>query len=241
MTSIFSRRRLTPNGCAIVGVSLVAAFGAAGCFDVHAASPGPWVIDDFDDGDLQPADPNFGRWFCSTFSPPNQVCALGLDPGDQSTSSAFLQFTIVDPPDGVSQQGGALLQTSATTPENLARFDEMVFSAKLASGTPPLPSTTDVFVQLACSTVPEENGTILPPGDLYLAQIVPIVPPASDWQTFSIPIANIGSPTWVATHPRGGPVACLQRIDTIEFAINPMLPDGQSATGRLDVDDIYFQ
>lgn len=219
----------------------VALLGMTGCFDVHDAYPNPWVIDDFEDGDFQPADRNFGPWSCATFSPPNQDCAFGLDPGDQTTSSLFLQFTTVDPPDGILQSGGALLQTSAAIPEDLSRFDHMLFSTKLGSGSPPLPSTTEMFVQLVCSTVPAEDGTMPAPGDLYLAQIVPLMPPGSDWQVFSLAMANFGPPTWAPLHPRGGPVACLERIDAVEFAINPNLPDGQSTAGRLDVDDIYFQ
>jgi hypothetical protein len=148
-----------------------------------------------------------------------------------------MQFTIVDPPDQLQQTGGALLLTSTkATPQNLSRFDEMVFRAKLGSGSPPLPSTSQMFVQLDCSTVAADDGTM--PGSLFLGQTVSFPP---DWQLLRLAMADFISQTWEPTHPLGGPRACLESVDSIAFSVNPMLPDGQSATGRLDIDDIYFQ
>ena len=216
---------------------LPALLGTSGCFDVHGADPGPWVIDDFEDGDLKPADANLGPWTCYTFNPSGGACSVGLDPGNESLYSLFLQFTIVDPPDGLGQQGGAVLQTVlSATPENLARFGEIVFSAKLVSGNPPLLSTTQLRVQLFCSTVAADDGT--GPGDLYVIQPVTFT---GAWQTFSLAVASFGSPPFLTEHPLGGPTACLQHVDSVQFTVAPLLSDGQSATGRLDVDDVYFQ
>ena len=94
---------------------LPALLGTSGCFDVHGADPGPWVIDDFEDGDLKPADANLGPWTCYTFNPSGGACSVGLDPGNESLHSLFLQFTIVDPPDGLGQQGGAVLADGAVS------------------------------------------------------------------------------------------------------------------------------
>jgi hypothetical protein len=222
---------------ALLSIALLpTVLGAVGCFDVHNVG-GPWVIDDFENGDLKPADPNFGPWGCSSFNESTTTnCSYGLDPGDASAHALFLDFTVDDPPDGVVQEGGALLQTGAGKPEDFSRFNQMVLSAKLVSGNPPLPSTTEVYVELGCTSAQAEDGTR--PGNLYVVQSVAYT---DDWQTFTLSMANFGSPAFDPTHLLGGPTACLERVDDIYFAVEPLVPDGQSAMGRLDVDDIYFQ
>jgi hypothetical protein len=237
MTSISSTSDLIMSRAILTVAILPALLTTAGCFDVHDASPNPWVIDDFEDGDLKPADSNFGPWTCYTFNPANQDCSVGLDPGDESTYALFLQFTIVDPPDLVAQNGAALLQTSATTtPEDLSRFGEMVFSAKLASDDSTFPEGTELNVQLGCSTVRADDGTA--PGNLYVVRNVSFT---SDWNPYSVDMASFGSPPFFTTHVLGGPTTCLQHVDSVQFEVYPSLSDGQSATGRLDVDDVYFQ
>jgi hypothetical protein len=210
---------------------------AAGCFDVQRVSQGPWVIDDFEDGDLKPTDRNFGPWGCASFNESTTTnCSYGRDPGDDSAYSLFLDFTVEDSPDGVAQQGGAQLQTEAAKPEDLSRFNQMVLSVKLVSGSPPLPSSAQVFVQLNCSSAQADNGSS--PGDLYLLQYLPYT---SDWQTFPLAMANFTSPSFTPMHVLGGPMACLERVDGISFSVAPQVAESQSATGRLNVDHIYFQ
>jgi hypothetical protein len=217
-------------------VAILTMLGTMGCFDVHSVG-GPWVIDDFEDGDFKPADPNFGLWGCSSFQQSTTTnCSYGLDPGDDSVYSLFLDFTVPETPDGVAQQAGAQLQTGAATPEDLSRFNEMVLSAKIVSGSPPLPSSTDVSVLLSCSSAQADDGSS--PGNLYVFRDLPYT---SGWQTFTIPMADFTSPSYVSTHVLGGPMACLERVDGISFTVDPQVTVSQSAMGRLNVDDIYFQ
>jgi hypothetical protein len=212
---------------------LTTLLGTIGCFDVHSVG-GPWVIDDFEDGDFKPADPNFGLWGCSSFQQTTtDNCTYGLDPGDDSTYSLFLDFTVPETPDGVAQQGGAQLQTAAVTPEDLSRFDEMVLSAKLV-GSPP--SSTDLSVLLSCSSAQADDGSS--PGNLYVFRDLPY---PSGWQTSRLPMADFTSPSYVSTHVLGGPMACLERVDGISFTVDPQVTVSQSAMGRLNVDHIYFQ
>ena len=167
---------------------LTTALGTAGCFDVHSVG-GPWAIDDFEDGDLKPADLNFGPWGCLSFNESTiDNCSYGLDPGDDSAYSLFLDLTVANSPDGVEQQGGAQLQTGAASPEDLSRFNEMVLSAKLVSGSPPLPSSTLVYVLLVCSSVQADDGSS--PGNLYIYQSLRYT---SDWQTFTLATASFSS------------------------------------------------
>lgn len=218
-----------------VGI-LTIVLGTMGCFDVHSVGS-PWVIDDFEDGDFKPADPNFGPWGCSSFQESTtDDCKYGLDHGASSAYSLFLDFTVADTPNGVAQQGGAQLQTYAATPENLSRFNEMMLSARLVSGSPPLPSITEVSVMLSCSLARADNGSS--PGNLYVYKDLPY---SSDWQTFSLAMANFTSPSFNPVQILGGPMACLERVDGISFAVSPQVGKSQSAMGRLNVDDIYFQ
>lgn len=215
---------------------LPAVLAATGCFDAHSVDQGPWVIDDFEDGDLNPADRNFGLWGCYTYSPPGQYCLAALGPGDQGAFSLALDFTIADPADGKLEYGGAGVQTLATTPENFSRFNEMVFSSKIVSGAPASPSSPQLSVRLGCSTAQLEDGT--QPGDLYVVQTFV---PTSEWQPFSLPITQFSAPPYDTAHILGGPAACTRRVDIIQFDAQLQLPDGQSAMGRLNVDEINFQ
>jgi hypothetical protein len=217
---------------------LPALLATVGCFDVQRVSQGPWVIDDFEDGDFQPADRNLGPWTCYTFNPPNQDCSRSLESGDQSAYSLSLDFTIADPADGSPQYGSAVLQTGIpATPKSFLHFNEMVFSAKLVSGVSALPSTIAVYVQLGCSAAQLDDGTN--PGNPYVLAAFPL--PTANWQTFTLPMASFSSPFFDPTHILGGPAACLQRVDSVTFAVDPNLDDGQTTMGQLNVDEIYFQ
>jgi hypothetical protein len=215
---------------------LAAVLMTAGCFDVHSVNRIPRVLDDFEDGDLNPVDPRFGPWFCGTNNPPNQPCTVGLDPGDQSSYSVYVDTTIVDPPDGLAQYGIGFVATNAEPPVDLYGLDEMVFTLKVTPGNPPLPDTTVVSVELLCNDVPAENGA--KSSFIYVQQIVPF---SGSWQSVRLMMANFGVTNYEDVTIIGGPIACLRQVNSIGFVLEPILPDGESATGRLNVDDIYFQ
>ncbi len=222
---------MTSMGLAIA--MLPAVFGVAGCFDAHGVDPGPWVIDDFEDGDLNPADRNFGMWSCYTSNPANQSCLPGLDSGDQSsTFSLALDFTIVNP--GNDPYGGVGVHTNAATAEDVFRFSQLDFSARV-SGVPALPTSTQFFAELDCSTVKLADGTS---GNAFVSQSFVAT---SGWQTFPLPMAKFQSPTTLTMQIVGGPAACLRHVDAIYFGLQPLLPDGRSTMGRLNIDAIDFQ
>lgn len=213
---------------------LPAVLGATGCFDAHSVDSGPWVIDDFEDGDLTPFDRNFGSWSCYTWPKPSQYLPV-LDAGDQSTFSLALDFTIVNPASGTNDSAGAGVQTlKAAVPEDLSRFNKMVFSAKIVADVPA--SMTDVSVLLGCSTVPLDDGTT--PGNVVV--LLPFVV-TTDWgEPVQLPMANFESPSSASVHPVD-PSACKRRVDSIHFEVAPQLLEGQSTMGRLDIDEINFQ
>jgi hypothetical protein len=216
---------------------LLAVLGATGCFDAQRVDPGPWVIDDFEDGDLNPFDRNFGAWGCYAW-PQASLYPPVLDSGDESIFSLGLDFTIVNPADGSAISVGAGVQTgTAARPEDFTRFSEMVFSAKLVPGVPSLPSSMTRFtVHLGCSTVPREDGTT--PGNLYVPEQFDVT---TDWQLVQLSIPDFTSAYYLATHVQGGPPACLRHVDSIHFEVEPVLPTGQSVVGRLDIDGISLR
>jgi hypothetical protein len=64
---------------------------------------------------------------------------------------------------------------------------------------------------------------------------------ASSWQVKTLAMASFTTPFYLPTHVMGGPTACLQRIDSIVFLVQPMLPDGQSTGFTLHIDDIFLR
>ena len=109
---------------------LPAVLGVAGCFDVRSVDPGPYVIDDFENGSAQPLDPLFGGWFCGGDNPntnKNISCTLGE--GDNSNNGLNLTFTIVDPMNGVQDHGGAYLETETLFPGEVRDFSINLMSA----------------------------------------------------------------------------------------------------------------
>src|SRR5262249_41371928 len=130
---------LVMRAAALVLLGL-APLGAGGCFDVHVTDPGPLMIDDFDDGDFVPANPLFNPWICFTYNPERSTgYRCDHDAGFESPYSLFLQDRIDDPRDGVPQNGGSALGIFGTS-QDVSSYRELVFSAVLESGNPPLPS-----------------------------------------------------------------------------------------------------
>ena len=222
---------------AVLGVALAGAtFGAGGCFGVHNSDPGILLIDNFEDGDYLPADPTFGVWQCDTFNPNNQVFSCGRDVGYDSTYSLALSFTVTDPPDGQEQFGGASLLTQAYAPQDFSHFSELVLSLELQSELPSIPSTAFVYVVLLCEGALADAGSEF--GDLEVLQSVPY---QNGWGTFALSMANFTAPSWAKIFPPGGLEQCLKQVNLIKIQVSPGLPDGLSAKGQLNVDNIYLR
>jgi hypothetical protein len=225
---------------AALGVVVAGAtFSAGGCFNVHSVDPGVHLIDDFDDGDFQPTDPNFQPWGCYSVNPTtnqNYSCGHDGDTMDGSPYSLYLDFIVTDPMDGTQQHGGAAVSTSATAPENFALFKQITFSAKLASGNPPLPSAALLYLELHCRTAPATGSSSS--DDLLLLTNIDY---HSDWSTFSLELNSLVPPPWVSTQFEGGNVSCLERTDSFDFIVDAQLPDGKMGAGVLHVDDIYLR
>jgi hypothetical protein len=228
----------SPSTSGLLAVlGLAAAAAGSGCFDVHMVGAGVLVVDDFDHADFQPTDPAFQRWVCFAYNPPqSDGYTCGHDAGDGSNYSLFLDATVDDPPDGQEQNGGAGVGTYGTTPQDFSQFSELVFDVELESGSPPLPSFAQLQVQLGCATALASDGATH--GDLMVVQDAPY---GRSWQTDTLELDNFSAPTWLGYQPAGGVAACLGRVDSLQFAVTPQLPDGQSARFTLHIDDILLR
>jgi len=218
---------------------VVTAMAAPACFDVHTVQPPTFVIDDFDDGDLQPSAANFAAWICYIFhtDPNGAGCTRDRDEGDHSPYSLSLSFTVHDPADGTQQDVGAGLATYASQPEDLRRFLGLNFHIRLDSVMSPLPVDTVVDVEIGCQTATPAPGS----STLHNLYVLQSGRYTEAWQTIDLALADFVPPPEPTMAIAGGAPACLQLADGIRFAVHPGLHDGDSAQGILHVDDIYFE
>ena len=219
------------------GTLIGCALAVSGCFDVRMVDPGPLVIDDFDDGDLAPALASFDSWDCYSFNAPGASIDCDLVQGtDNSPFALYLDFRVDDPTDGKQQHGGAALASWGRAPVDINPYQDLVFSAMLASGTPALPSDARLYVELGCSSAAGEDGSR--PGDFYVLASADY---KNYWQPFRIDVTSLGQPPWVVNKIEGGPARCRQLIDSIRFTVDAHLADGQSGQAVLTIDGIYLQ
>jgi len=228
---------MVKRGALRAGV-LLAACAMGGCFDASTASL--LVIDNFDSGDLQPSDDGFGMWGCYAINPkenPNVSCSFSKDSEDGSASSIVLDVTVTDVLDGLQQHGGAAMKTAAVKgPVDFTRHGRIAFDQKLESGSPnSLPAAALLYVELGCSTVTDESGTL---HDLYVSQGVAYT---SVWHYKALTLDNFGPPPWLAEPIQGGTTACLQHVDAVRFSIDAQLPDGTVGEGILHIDNVVLE
>jgi hypothetical protein len=212
---------------------------AAGCFEARLRDPGPFVIDDFEDGDLNPELPAFEPWTAYAINDPiaTVVPALGAGAPGSVAFGLTLDFHIEDPPDGKQEHGGAALWIHGDTPLDLSPYQTFVFSAKLGSGNLPLPVEALLYIELGCATAVAPDGT--QPGNIY---VVAGAKYSATWQLFRLDMSGFGFPIWNASiSAQGGPARCVQLVDSIRFAVDGQLLDGQSGEGILAVDDIKLE
>lgn len=216
---------------------MCAATAAGGCFDARRVDPGAFVFDDFDDGTFQPADPDFKPWGCLAFNPDrSDGFSCDHDEGYASEYSLYLNATINDAPDGLQQYGGAMLLTLARTPADLTSFKTLTFAAKLELDDPALAANALLYVELGCTTAPTSDGSH--PDNLFVTRDVDY---QSSWLVSTIDLADFVPPSYQSTRFLGGLDGCLRHIDGLHFTVQPSLPDGQSTTFTLHVDNIRLQ
>ena len=182
---------------------LLAAPAAAGCFDVQMTNPGPYVLDNFEDGDFLPSDPIFDPWTCFAFNPDtNRMYRCDKDAGAYNSKySLSLEFTITDQANDKQANGGAGLASFAAKPVDLSHFERLDFNVSLASGNPAISSAAQLQVELGCSTAPDEEGHM--PGNLYVSRSADY---GTEWQSNRLTLNNFATPNWVTTPSAEGSI-----------------------------------
>lgn len=204
----------------------LAATSVASCFDVSTGRPAPILIDNFDSGDVLPADRYFDQWRCQQNDPPllgDCHCDYATGAYQSPPYSLHLSAAVTETTD--QGRNGAQLYTQAYVAEDLSRLSEIVFSVRLDQGDPPPPDAR-VDVELWCFN-----------GDKRVTQSALGWRP-HQWQTFALGLSRF-HPLWGEIE--GGPAACLAQVDSIHFSVNAGLPLGDQAKFDLYIDDIYFR
>jgi hypothetical protein len=218
---------------------LLLALGVSACFDPQKVDPGPRVVDDCEDGDLQPSWSTFPQWKADSFTgdrPPTGPVdggavggtgSLALEPGDGDQHALAATFELADMPDGVRQRPGAEVVTRMMGGTvDLTGFTQLVFDAFLEA-TPALPSANPLVVDLGCASFSQ---------DPLASQAVMNVDLTSGyWVPFRLALADFQQQN--TTHNQ----ACLAQIDSLHFTILPGLADGQAASVTLHLDNIKLQ
>jgi hypothetical protein len=226
---------------------LAATLALGGCFNVQKVDPGAaeagatcqtLLINDFEDHSGIANLPDWSRWTPYSYRSADGtgVRNAGLESSDDGSQiELFLDFALQDRSDGVTNDVGAGIAVDGQQTIDLTRYARLVFSMGMVQGNPPLPLGTQVIVELGCSQAPADRSSVM--GDLIAVQGVAV---ATDVHRFALEIVNFGQPSWLTNHIKGGRDACLRVVDHLGFSIFPKLQDGQQASGKLIVDDIYL-
>lgn len=207
---------------------LAMTMAVAGCFDVPSDPAAPVLIDDFDGSDGLPRDRHFDQWSCGRYNQPGPKddCFCDHDPSTHRSPpyAMRLRATIVATKD--QSAPGDQLYTQATVAEDLSRMSEIGFSLRYEDGSPALPSTALLWVELHCSSA---GGRIQKSVDHWRS---------TDWQTFSFPLSGMKL-AWKAAD--AGLTACLRQVDSIHFSVNGGLSGTDTGSFVLYVDDVYLR
>jgi hypothetical protein len=226
------------------GGAALGASGAAGASGASGSGYGPPVLlDDFEAGG--PAKPPvwkaFSVWQYYTYNAIRDYEAADTEsPGFDSNFAEFLEFVLQDMPDGIVNNAGAGLRTiTQVGTVDLSVHQNMIFDAKFQNYSPHavntafLPAGTMLKVSFGCNSITSEGSA-----DGGFA-VESFVAPGPDWKTFSIPIASF---TQDASQGfRIDPQKCVTLVQGIDFQFAPTLTDGQAASAKLWIDNVYFQ
>ncbi len=220
-----------------IGV-LLAAVAVTGCYDLERLDPGPesyfLLIDDFEDGDDEPSASQFSSWRADPFNADYEHIVVKVIPGGYSEYAFTGEFTFEYP--GAKYSGMNLGVTGASLdPVDARVYESFHFSARAEPGDRPFPELTDFYVQLGCSDAPPKG---LVKGPFWIQQNVELT---SDWQTYELSLDAFSEPNHVPPAIKGGVPACRAVVDSVRLTVAMPLGAGESATGSLSIDDVYFK
>lgn len=229
---------------------LLGAVAGSACFAVEKVDPGPLGagaaceslrVDDFETGDLVPRTLTFGPWACSAFnsSGTGQSATCGVEPVPGGGLALAADFTLYDSADGIQDFPVFRLSTTVVgKPLDIRRFHWLVFNAFVESASPQLaPEMQPSFLAaFDCASAPTQGRA--PLGDApRIDQSIAI---STSWQSNRLELDNFGQPPDQTNAIEGGAPSCLAVVNDLAFVVGPPLQDGESASGRLHLDNIFL-
>ena len=227
--------------------ALFGALALVSCYDMQELDPGPehpyLLIDDFEDGDdaetgmMASASQFRHMWQAAPFNADNNrgmVHYLEITPADPSAFALGGEFTFTDP--GNDDFTGVNVGVSNARPLLDARFFEAIhFTIRFDQGTSRFPSTTKFYVQLGCDSAPTVNDD----GPPWIHGSIMGV--SNDWKTLRVRTADLVKPQEQDFVLEGGVTDCLARVDSVRVTVSTKPRLEEPVTGRLYLDDIYFE
>jgi hypothetical protein len=218
------------------------------CLEIPKLDSPPFVIDDFEQGDLIPRAKGFLSWKCDPVSADEADGGAPVDPdggppatgsgstvdcvvesnGDQHSCCALrASFNLL--PGMLGQYDNARVYTNMdlhTAPMDFTRFQTFVFSSIVESPAGmPLPNGTELYVELGCRSL--QGSTFQ-----SVSQPVPFEV-GRDWTPARLPM-SLFMLTGASRNQ-----ACLVAVDSIRFVIRPGR-FAQPAVGTLHIDNVYL-
>ena len=120
--------------------------------------------------------------------------------------------------------------------KDLHAFATLRFEAKIEPGEPALPPGTRVTIRLPC-LAPQTGGA--PTSELRYHDGPEGIELTGDWSSHALPLAKFRQPFWQPALIDEG--SCIERVQALDFVIEPVLETGEAAAGTLMLDDVYLE
>jgi hypothetical protein len=217
---------------------LLVAMTLPACFKVTKTDPGPLIVDDFEDGIELARATEFSEWSCEMVNPTRNMQPdhfVTCDPERDATGDGVLlaEFRITDPlaqpPDGLQQHGGVavITRTVRNTVIDLRTFTDITVDVRVG----PELTNARVRVELGCTAAIFSDAS--PPLDLFLASLPE--PVTDTWTPLRFSLEEDFGP---GSQPPPRIPDCMRLVDSIRIVLDAQLPDGQSASSSLRIDDL---
>jgi hypothetical protein len=218
---------------------LLAGVAVPACFNVTTRAPGPLIVDDFEDVNKVARAPEFSEWSCEMVNPTDSMVPdhfVLCDAERDATGDGVLlaEFRITDPlaqpPDGLQQHGGVavITHTLRNTVIDLRTFSQIAVDVRVG----PELTNAEARVELGCTSAIVSDAS--PPLDPFL---VSIPQPITDtWTPLRLDLTRAFGPGTQPTPPTIQD--CMRLVDSVRIVLDAQLPDGQSTSGSLRIDDL---
>jgi hypothetical protein len=199
------------------------------------------IVDDFEDVNEVARAPEFSQWSCEMVNPtdnmpPDHFVTCNAERDATGDGVLRAQFTITDPlaqpPNGLQEHGGiaVIVRTLRNSVLDLRSFSQIAVDVRVG----PELTNAQVRIELGCASAIISDAS--PPPDPFL---VSIPQPVTDtWTPLRLDLTRAFGPGTQPTPPTIQD--CMRLVDSVRIVLDAQLPDGQSASGTLHVDNLQI-